>query len=66
MLAFYALEEGDPLELEQVRDGILVRPAADATRKMGWAEGYRHMAAEAAERSEWSHWDVAREDGLDD
>ncbi len=66
LLELYSLEEGDPLDLEETREGILIRPQTDRKRKLSWADSYREMVAEVGERDEWADWDSAAEDGLDD
>lgn len=66
LLELYAIEEGDPLVLEETREGILIRPARDGDRRLSWREAYREMAEEAAESAEWAQWDAVDGDGLDE
>jgi antitoxin MazE len=66
LLELYGIAEGDRLELEERRDGILIRPCAEPSGKIPWEAAYREMAEEAAESAEWAEWDVVCSDGLDD
>jgi AbrB family looped-hinge helix DNA binding protein len=45
------LEEGDPVEVELVADGILLRPqkVIDATQAWFWTAAWQHGEREAAE-----------------
>lgn len=53
-------------DLEQTREGILIRRPPQAESKLDWGSAYRQMATEAAERSEWDEWDSVTSDGIDD
>lgn len=66
LLDLYAIEEGDALELEKTREGILIRPSEERPRKLSWSDSYREMAGEATEQAEWAGWDPVSRDGLDD
>lgn len=44
-------------------DGILLRPKRQADEKLSWADTAKAMAAAA---EDWSDWDAAAADGLDD
>jgi antitoxin MazE len=66
LLEMYGIQEGDELELEELREGILIRPSAEACRKMAWDAAYREMAEEAAEAAERGEWETANLDGRDD
>ncbi|MFH2115482.1 MAG: AbrB/MazE/SpoVT family DNA-binding domain-containing protein [Spirochaetota bacterium] len=66
ILKLYHLSEGAELEVEERRDGILPRPVIETPPKLGWAEAYQEMANEAAERLEWSEWDLVAGDGPHD
>ena len=66
LLDLYGVNEGDTLELEERREGILLRRAGSAEEPLSYGESYREMAAEAAERAEWNEWDDSAGDGLDD
>ena len=66
LLDLYGVNEGDSLELEERREGILLRRAAGDEEPIGYGEAYREMAAEAAEQTEWADWDDTVGDGLDD
>jgi antitoxin MazE len=66
LLELYNLAEGDELELEERRDGIVLKPKARTERKLGWEAAYVEMAEEAADRAEWSDWDTAVGDGMDE
>jgi antitoxin component of MazEF toxin-antitoxin module len=63
LLAVYGINENDELELEERAEGILIRPALKASRKIPWEAAYREMASETAEAAEWSDWDAAAADG---
>lgn len=66
ILERYRIQEGSDLELEERRDGILIRPLSPTSAKVGWELAYREMAKETAEKSEWAEWDVLAGDGLGD
>lgn len=66
LLELYGIEEGDELELEERREGILIRPGAKSASKLSWESAYQEMAEEVAERAEWAEWDPLAGDGLDD
>lgn len=66
LLALYGVKEGDTLELEERREGILLRRAAGGEQPLSYGESYREMAAEAAEHAEWENWDDTVGDGLGD
>ncbi len=53
---------GDSVVMEERSDGILLRPASLALPKLSWEETAREMAAE---QEDWSVWDVAAADGLE-
>ncbi len=65
MLELYQIQEGNGLELESRRDGILIKPMPDKKSMVSWETAYREMAAEAKERYEWSDWDTLAGDGTD-
>jgi len=48
--------------MEERSDGILLRPPGPAPAKLTWAETAREMAAA---HEDWSEWDAALADGLD-
>jgi antitoxin component of MazEF toxin-antitoxin module len=58
----YNLKEGVLLELEERREGILLRVASGAGGKLSWDAAYREMSAENAERKEWAEWDATAGD----
>ncbi len=64
MLDLYHLQEGNGLEIEARREGILIRPLPDQ-QKVSWETAYAEMAAEAEERYEWADWDGLAGDGTD-
>jgi antitoxin component of MazEF toxin-antitoxin module len=66
LLAIYGIEEGDELELEELRDGILIKPGQRSGTKISWESAYKEMAEEGAERAEWAEWDLLAGDGLSD
>jgi len=54
---------GDALVMEERSDGILLRPAGPASRKLSWDDTAKEMAAS---REDWKEWEAAVADGLDD
>lgn len=66
LLDMYGLKEGDELELEERRDGILIKPGQRSGTKLSWESAYKEMAEEDAERAEWAEWDFLAGDGLSD
>ena len=65
LVRLYNLREGAELELEERQEGILVRVAGITDGAIPWDAAYQEMAAESAEASEWSEWDVTYGDGSD-
>ena len=49
--------------MEERSDGILLRPTGPAVEKLSWDDTAREMAAS---REDWSAWEVAAADGLED
>lgn len=66
LLALYCIKEGDEFELEERKDGILLRPDRSGDGKLAWEAAYAEMAAENAENDEWGEWDGATADGIRD
>jgi antitoxin MazE len=54
---------GDAVVMEERSDGILLRPAGPASRKLPWEETAREMASA---HEGWSAWDATSADGLED
>ena len=54
---------GETVVMEERSEGILLRPTGPAVEKLSWEETAREMAAR---REDWSAWDAAAADGLDD
>ena len=54
---------GDTVLMEERSDGILLRPSGSAVQKLSWEDTAREMAAS---REDWSAWDSADADGLND
>ena len=54
---------GGTVLMEERSDGILLRPRGRAAAKLSWEETAREMMAAA---EDWSEWDAAAADGLDD
>ena len=54
---------GETVVMEERSDGILLRPTGPTVEKLSWEETARAMAAS---REDWSAWDTAVADGLDD
>lgn len=65
MLDAYGIREGDELDLEQGRQGILIRPVRDSGAKLPWAAACDEMTQEAAETADWEPWDSATADGVE-
>lgn len=64
LLIRYRIGEGSLLELEEKRDGILIKPKLVAEGKLSWEAAYAEMVAETAERDEWADWDGTIADGV--
>jgi antitoxin component of MazEF toxin-antitoxin module len=62
LIRTYGMREGALLEIEERREGILLRVGGDPAGKIPWDIAYREMAAEAAEQEEWSEWDTTAGD----
>jgi antitoxin MazE len=54
---------GDSVVMEELAEGILLRPRRAAPPKLTWEETARAMAAEP---DDWSVWNATLADGLDD
>jgi antitoxin component of MazEF toxin-antitoxin module len=54
---------GAEVIMEERSDGILLRPVGPANPKLSWEDTARAMAADS---EDWSAWDAAAADGLDD
>jgi antitoxin component of MazEF toxin-antitoxin module len=54
---------GETVLMEERSDGILLRPAGTAVEKLSWEETAREMAASG---EDWTAWDAAAGDGLDE
>lgn len=54
---------GGTVVMEERSDGILLRPPGPASPKLSWEETAREMAAQ---REDWSDWETALADGLDE
>ncbi|HEY9595592.1 MAG TPA: hypothetical protein VHE79_14025, partial [Spirochaetia bacterium] len=59
----YGLDEGGGFELEERREGILLRPERTKDEKLSWEAAYAEMVAEASEADEWVDWDATTSDG---
>jgi antitoxin component of MazEF toxin-antitoxin module len=60
VLARYRI--GDSVVMEELPDGILLRPRREAGPRLSWDETARAMAAST---ENWAAWDVTLTDGLD-
>ena len=65
LIEAYQLKEGDELDIDQRREGILLS-VTQRERTLSYEESYREMQAEAAEHAEWDAWDHTAGDGLGD
>lgn len=54
---------GGTVLMDERSEGILLRPTGPAVEKLSWEETAREMAAN---HEDWSAWDSAIADGLDD
>lgn len=54
---------GETVLMEERGEGILLRPTGPVVEKLSWEETAREMAAS---REDWSAWEAAAADGLDD
>ena len=54
---------GETVVMEERSDGILLRPNGPAVEMLSWEDTAREMAAS---HEDWSAWDRAAADGLDD
>lgn len=54
---------GETVVMEERSEGILLRPSGPVVEKLSWENTARAMAAS---REEWSAWDKAVADGLED
>ena len=54
---------GDTATMVESVDGILLRPKQQADAKLSWADTAKAMAAAG---EDWSDWEAAASDGLDD
>ncbi|MFO8064727.1 MAG: AbrB/MazE/SpoVT family DNA-binding domain-containing protein [Spirochaetia bacterium] len=66
LLQSYDLVEGDEVDIEPRRDGIVLHPVAAGEAKLSYDVAYRQMADEASEAAEWAEWDISAGDGLED
>ena len=63
LLRAYDLREGSELDIEERREGLLLRIGVRKPGLLSWAAAYREMAAESAEGAEWANWGVTAGDG---
>ena len=54
---------GATVVMEERTEGILLRPTGPTVEKLSWEDTAREMAAS---REDWSAWDTAAADGLDE
>ena len=66
LLQSYDLVEGDEVDIEPRRDGIVLHPVAAGAANLSYDAAYRQMADEASEAAEWAEWDTSAGDGLGD
>lgn len=65
LIEAYQLNEGDELDINQRREGILLS-VSPREHTLSYEESYREMQAEAAEHAEWDAWDHTAGDGIGD
>lgn len=63
LIRVYGLQEGSELDIEERREGLLLRVPGTVSDPQSWSEAYREMAAESSEAEEWSDWDATAGDG---
>jgi antitoxin component of MazEF toxin-antitoxin module len=63
ILQTYGLREGSELDIEERREGLLLRVRAETPGLLSWADAYREMSAESTEAAEWADWGVTVGDG---
>jgi antitoxin component of MazEF toxin-antitoxin module len=56
-------EIGETVVMEETSEGILLRPTCPGVAKLSWEDTARQMAAS---QEDWTAWDAADGDGLDD
>ncbi len=66
VLAHYGMAEGDDLQLEETREGILLRKPSPDGKKLSYRDSYVEMVAENVDDALWEEWDTTAGDGLDD
>lgn len=66
LVRLYRLREGDEVQLEERREGLLVRMGRPTAGRATWENAYRELATEAAEHEEWSAWDTTAGDRGED
>jgi antitoxin MazE len=66
ILGHYGVAEGQEIELEERRDGILLRPIDTTGTKISWEASYGEMVAEKEEAVDWSAWETTVTDGIND
>jgi len=54
---------GDFVIMEEMTEGILLRPAGPGVEKLSWEETAREMAAS---HEDWNEWETTDADGLDE
>ena len=54
---------GASVVMEELSDGILLRPAGHSDAKLSWEETAKAMAAEP---EDWTEWDTTVGDGIDE
>ncbi|MCX6565943.1 MAG: AbrB/MazE/SpoVT family DNA-binding domain-containing protein [Candidatus Aminicenantes bacterium] len=54
---------GDSVIMEEMTEGILLRPAGPLIEKLSWEDTAREMAAA---REDWSEWEATSADGLEE
>ena len=54
---------GETVLMEELSEGILLRPTGPVVEKLSWEDTARAMAAS---REDWRAWDATAADGLDD
>ncbi|MHB8055826.1 MAG: AbrB/MazE/SpoVT family DNA-binding domain-containing protein [Candidatus Aminicenantales bacterium] len=54
---------GDSVIMEEMTEGILLRPAGSLVEKLSWEETAREMAASC---EEWNEWEATVADGTDE
>jgi antitoxin component of MazEF toxin-antitoxin module len=66
LIRLYGLREGNELQIEERREGLLLHIGNTPGGVVSWESAYRELAIEDAEQEEWSVWDATSGDAVED